>query len=88
MSMESFQELNKVAGWWQIRPTDRGDGQGYSGFAMYVKPKNMPMKATEIMSDDLQDLIDRATDWCHGMLKDATPQPTSKTTSKRVIPRS
>lgn len=79
-----FDALNLVAAWWQLRPTDKGDGHGYTGMALHVKRANgTTMESTEFLGTDLDDLIIDATVWCQGASKTA-PQ-TSKT--KRVIPR-
>jgi hypothetical protein len=79
-----FEALNKVAAWWQLRPTDKGDGAGYTGMALFVKRFNgSHIEQTEFQGTDLGEMIIDATVWCQGASKTA-PQ-TSKT--KRVIPR-
>jgi hypothetical protein len=80
-----FAELNTTAGWWNLRPTDQGDGRGYTGMALFVKRHNgSQIEQREFQGAFLPDLVDEATAWAAETTKDA-PQ-TSKT--KRVIPRS
>jgi hypothetical protein len=76
-----FDALNLVCGWWQLRPSDKGDGHGYSGMTLTVKA--VTADTTSFQGDDLDDLIIDATVWCQQFTK--LPQQTSKT--KRVIPR-
>ena len=78
-----FDALNLVAGHWLVRPTDKGDGHGYSGMALWVQ--SVSGEVTEFQGTDLDDLIVDATLWCQQFTKLA--QPTNQTTAKRVIPR-
>jgi len=79
-----FQDLNLVAAWWQLRPTDTGDGKGYTGMALHAKRANgTTIESNEFLGKFLPDLVADAIRWCSETTK-AAPQ-TSKT--KRVIPR-
>ena len=84
---EPFADLSAVAGWWGLRPTDKGDGRGYTGMALTVKQKGNPMAAAvEFQGDDLQSLVRRAVAWCGEQA--VIEQPTSNSTKpKRVIKR-
>jgi hypothetical protein len=80
-----FQALNKVAAWWQLRPTDNGDGKGYTGIALHVKRyHDTHIEDREFLGTDLDALIAEGTTWASEFTK--AEQQTSKT--KRVIPRS
>jgi hypothetical protein len=79
-----FDELNLTAAWWNLRPTDAGDGKGYTGMALFVKRFNGPhIEQTEFQGPFLPDLVDKGIAWASETTK--APQETSKT--KRVIPR-
>jgi hypothetical protein len=79
-----FYELSRVAAWWQLRPTDKGDGEGYTGMALHVKRYHgTVIDNTEFQGPLLPFLIRQAIEWASEFTK-AAPQ-TSKT--KRVIPR-
>ena len=81
---EAFAALNKVAAWWQLRPTDKGDGNGYTGMCLHVKRyHDEHIEQQEFLGTDLGDLLAKGTAWAAETTKTA-PQ-TSKT--KRVIPR-
>jgi hypothetical protein len=73
-----------VAAWWQLRPTDEGDGSGYTGMALHVKRYHgTAIENTEFQGRLLPFLITQGVGWASEFTK-TTPQ-TSKT--KRTIPR-
>jgi hypothetical protein len=79
-----FEELNMTAAWWQLRPTDKGDGHGYTGIALLVKRFNGPhTEQQEFQGAFLPDVVAEGARWAAETTK--LPQQTSKT--KRVIPR-
>jgi hypothetical protein len=74
--------LNKIAAWWQMRPSDRGDGQGYTGYHLLVKVgAGGHIETTEFQSEELQDVIDDAVSWCKQYVKQ--PEQPKKRTIKR-----
>jgi hypothetical protein len=76
--------LNKIATWWQMRPSDRGDGQGYTGYHLLVKMSNgTTIETKEFQNDDLQVAIAEAVAWCKPFVK-LPEEPKKKRTIKRV----
>jgi hypothetical protein len=80
---DPFEELNGIAAWWQMRPSDKGDGHGYTGYHLLVKVGNGgQIETEEFESDDLQAVIDKGVAWCKPYVK--LPEQPKKRTIKRV----